>query len=111
MQWLLTFLQTKSLKIEDKTIPEQQQTSQQAAPSQPADLQTISSQAEAETRRKADDDEEWTEDDLSEGEADLEEANLEEGDKPVTKMKVKKGETTARIAKKGEAAGGKPGRK
>ena len=120
VQWALTYLRSKSLKIEDKSTPNQQQTSQQVAPSQPADLQTINSQAEAEARRKAEDDEEWTEDDLSEGEADLEEPNQKEGDKLVTKKKVKKGEQKARIAKKGKAAAtqakvvavtGKPGRK
>ena len=56
VQWVLSFLQTKSLKIEGNTAPGQQQNSQRAAPSQPADLQTINSQAEAEARRKAEDD-------------------------------------------------------
>ena len=84
VQLLLTQLNTKSLLIEAP------------APSQPVDLQIVNGQAEAEARRKAEDEEEWTEDDLDEDENNLEESNREEGDKPVLHQQKRRTSETKR---------------
>ena len=95
IQFSLTYMKSVSMEVT---------ASPQAAPSQPVDLQTVNGQEEAaaaaaaaaaEARRKAADDEEWAEVELDEEEKNVEESNRKDGDKPVLKKKVKRGDKKA----------------
>ena len=86
---LLTQLQTKSLTVEP------------AAPSLPADIQTLNMQADAEAKRKAEEgDDEYTDESLDEEEEDLDDLKKREGDKPAQRRESKEGRT-----KKGQVNG------